>query len=101
MLNRNAAKQGKFGLDSDGVEWEETCYLWAAVDWSRGVNSLREGAIDAYAVILVRMRWSSQITMRSRIIHEGITYQILPETFHPDRHANTLQFTAQAIINDK
>jgi head-tail adaptor len=57
--------------------------------------------LDAYAVVVVRMRWSPDITCRSRIKYEGKVYQILPETFHDDRQANTIQFTAQAIINDK
>ena len=98
VLNRKAAVAGDFGLDSAGVEWVETVCLWAAVDWSKGVRSLREGAIDSYGVIMVRTRWSDQISMRSRIAWEGQTYQILPETFHVDKQENTIQFLAQAIV---
>lgn len=98
VLNRKAAVAGDFGLDSAGVEWVETVCLWAAVDWSKGVRSLREGAIDSYGVIMVRTRWSDQISMRSRIVWEGQTYQILPETFHADKQENTIQFLAQAIV---
>jgi len=101
VQSRTKAKQGKFGLDSAGAEFEDTCELWAAVDWAKGTSALREGSLDAYAVVVVRMRWSPDITCRSRIKYEGKVYQILPETFHDDRQANTIQFTAQAIINDK
>lgn len=98
VQNRKAAVANDYGLDGGGVEWTDTVCLWAAVDWSKGVRSLREGAIDSYGVVMVRMRWSDQINMRSRIVHEGTTYQILPETFHADKQANTIQFLAQAVI---
>ena len=101
VQNRKQAVSSDFGLDASGIEWDDTVCLWAAVDWQKGKSALREGAIDAYGVILVRTRWTDQITMRSRIVWENQTYQILPETFHPDKMQNTLQFLAQAIINDK
>lgn len=100
ILNRKAAHIGRFGLDSNGVEWEETATVWAAVDWAKGMRTLNAGAVDAYSVVLVRMNWNDAITMRSRIIHDGVTYQIMPDTFHADKYGNTIQFNAQAIIND-
>ena len=101
VLNRTQAEMGDFGLDSSGPEWEETTCLWANVTWTKGVRSLHEGAIDAYGVVEVRMRWTDLITMRSRIRYEGVTYNILPETFHPDKQDDTIQFLAQAVINDQ
>ena len=62
---------------------------------------MHEGALDSYGVVLVRTRWTNQVTERSRISYEGRTYQILPETFHADRQENTVQFIAQQIINEK
>ena len=100
ILNRTQAEMGDYGLDSSGPEWEEAGCVWANVTWTKGVRSLQVGAIDAYGVIEVRMRFTPCITMRSRIRHEGITYNVLPETFHPDRQENTIQFLAQAIVND-
>ena len=100
ILNRKKAETSGFGLDGSGIEWEESGSAWAAVDWARGMRTLNAGAIDAYGVVLVRMRWNCCINMRSRIVHEGTTYQVLPETFHADRQADTIQFNAQAIIND-
>ena len=61
---------------------------------------MREGALDAYAVVLVRMRWTPDVNMRSRIVWQANTYQIIPETFHADKQANTIQFMAQLVIND-
>lgn len=100
IQNRTEAQMGDFGLDSTGVTWENTCCLHANVEWQKGKSALREGAIDAYGVVLVRMRYTDKANMRSRIIYNDETYQIIPETFHADKHENTVQFMAQIIIND-
>ena len=100
IQNRKEAVVSDFGLDSGGIEWEDTITVWAAVDWVKGMRTLNAGAIDAYGIVMVRMRWNCYVTMRSRIVHDGQVYQILPETFHADRQENTIQFNAQAIIND-
>lgn len=100
IQNRTEATVSKFGLDSGGITWEETATVWAAVDFVRGLRAMREGAIDVYGIVMVRMLWTDDINMRSRIVHDGVTYQILPETFHADMQANTIQFNAQAIVAD-
>ena len=101
VLNRKVAQQGKFGLDSAGIEWENMGCVHANVDWQRGKSGMTAGALDSYGVKIVRMRWNNIITERSRILWHGKTYQILPETFNPDRQGNTIQFLCQQIINDK
>ena len=101
VQNRKEAQGGKFGIDSTGIEWENTTCLWASVDWQKGKAALNNGAMDAYGVVLVRTRWTTQINMRSRIVWQENTYQIVPETFHADRQENTIQFIAQQVINDK
>lgn len=101
IQNRKAAVQSKFGIDSNGPEYEDTVCLHANVGWKKGLGGLHEGALDVYGVVEVRMRWTNQVNERSRIVYEGRTYQIIPETFHPDRQDNTIQFLAQVIINDK
>ena len=100
ILNRTKAESSKFGLDGDGVKWDETACVHANVTWAKGARALNAGALDAYAVKEVRMRWTSDVTMRSRIKYEDQTYQILPETFNADKRANTIQFLMQVIIND-
>lgn len=100
IQNRMRSMNGKFGLDSGGLEWQYAATVWAAVDWAKGMRTLNTGAIDAYGVVLVRMNWNRFITMRSRIVYDGKIYQILPETFHADKQANTIQFNAQAIISE-
>jgi len=101
ILNRKEAVQGKFGLDSAGIEWEVESCVWANVDWQKGKSGMTAGALDAYGVKIVRMRWNSIITERSRIQWQGRTYQIIPDTFNPDRQENTIQFLCQQIVNDK
>jgi head-tail adaptor len=101
VLNRKSATGNQFGIDGDGVEWEEGDCLHANVTWAKGVKAMNAGALDAYTVAEVRMRWTDKITMRSRVKFEGNVYQIIPETFHPDKMENTLQFHMQLIVNDK
>ena len=101
ILNRKEAQQGKFGLDSAGIEWENMGCVHANVDWQRGKSGMTAGSLDAYGVKIVRMRWNSIITERSRIQWQGKTYQILPDTFNPNRQENTIQFFCQQIVNDK
>ena len=101
ILNRTEAQQGKFGLDSAGIEFESAATVWASVDWQKGKTAMNAGALDAYGVKIVRMRWNSVITERSRILWREKTYQILPETFNASRQENTIQFLCQQVVNDK
>ena len=101
IQNRKAATFGKFGMDSEGAEYEDTFVgMPADVTWNKGKRALNEGAIDAYGVVEIRIRYYDGINMRSRIVWNGQVYQILPETFHPDYQTNTIQFLAQLVINE-
>ena len=101
ILNRKDAVQGKFGLDSAGVEFESAGTVWASVDWAKGKGAMNAGALDVYGVVMIRMRYNTIVNERSRILYQGKTYQIIGETFHADRQENTIQFQAQQIVNDK
>lgn len=100
IQNRAAVAMGTYGLDSGGISWVTEATVWAAVDWAKGMRSLNAGSIDAYAVVMVRMNYNTIVNMRSRIVYQDTTYQILPETFHADMQANIIQFNAQAVINE-
>ena len=100
ILNRTEAQQGKFGLDSSGVEFETAGTVWAEVTWVRGKQAMNVGALDVYGVIMVRMRWNSIVNDRSRVQYDGKTYQILGDTFHAQRQDNTIQFHAQLIVKE-
>lgn len=102
ILNRaQSGGIGKYGRDSAGIDYAKTVTVWASVTWAKGMRAMNEGAIDAYGVVLIRMNWNDKVNQRSRIVYDGETYQILPETFHADKQANTIQFTAQVLINKK
>jgi head-tail adaptor len=100
-LNRKEAKVGKYGIDSAGIEWEEVGCIHANVDYQKGKSAMNAGALDAYAVKIVRMRWTNVFNERSRVKYQDKTYQIIPETFNANRHTDTLQFLMQLIVNDK
>ncbi len=100
ILNRTEAQQGKFGLDSSGVEFETAGTVWAEVTWVRGKQAMNVGALDVYGVIMVRMRYNTIVNDRSRIMFEGKTYQILGDTFHAQRQDNTIQFHAQLVVKE-
>lgn len=101
ILNRKEATDSKWGKDGSGVEWENVGTVWASVGWIKGMAAMNAGALDVYGVVMVRMRWNTLINERSRIQHDGKTYQILGETFHADRQENTIQFHAQQLVNEK
>jgi SPP1 family predicted phage head-tail adaptor len=101
ILNRTEQTIGKYGIDSAGVEWQQTGGpLWASVTWAKGNRALNAGALDAYEVENVRMNWTDAVNMRSRIQKDGKTYQILPETFHASYRKNEIEFKMQLIINE-
>lgn len=101
ILNRKQATTNRWGKDGSGVEWEQSGCVWAAVDFVKGLRTMREGALDVYGVVMVRMRWNNIVNLRSRILYDGQVYNILGETFHADKQANTIQFNAQIIVNEK
>ena len=100
-LNRKEAVAGKFGLDSAGIEWEEVGCLHANVDYQRGKSAMNAGSLDAYAVKIVRMRYTTAFNERSRVKYQDKTYQIIPETWNANHRENTLQFLMQLIVNDR
>lgn len=101
ILNRTAAQDGRFGLDSAGIEFTPAKTVWAEVTWAKGKAAMNAGALDVYGVVMVRMHYNTTVTERSRIMWNGKTYQILAETFHADRQENTIQFHAQQIVKDQ
>lgn len=98
ILNRTDGTAGTYGQDSGGVDWTEDAEVWASVDFVRGKRAMNEGALDVYAVEMVRMNWNDIVNVRSRIVYGENTYQILGDTFHSDKQMNIIQFHMQMII---
>lgn len=89
ILNKVAPSAKEFGSTTT---FEPVVSVWANVTWSKGVRSLREGALDAYDTVLIRMRWNDYVTRDSQLQCEGKTYQI--QSLHADRIENIVQITA-------
>lgn len=93
---RRVAADGKFGHSSAAPVYEPVVCLWASVKWTKGAKSMREGAFDAYDTIMIRTRWTTQLTRDSYIIYDGKTYQI--QSFQSDRQENIIQIVAIEIV---
>lgn len=93
ILNKVSPTQADFG---ETTSYAEAAEVWADVTWSKGVRSLREGALDAYDTVLIRMRYNDIVTRDSRLQHDGVTYQI--QSLHRDYQDNTIQITATEIV---
>ena len=93
ILNKKSPSERAFG---ETTEYETVACVHANLTWSKGVKALREGALDAYDTVIIRMRWNNVVTRDSRLECEGVTYQI--QSLHADRLDNTIQITATEII---
>ena len=93
ILNKVLPTQGEFG---ETTQYEVKSCVWAQVTWSKGVKALREGALDAYDTIMVRMRYNSVVSRDSRLLIDGVTYQI--QSMHRDYQDNTIQITATEVV---
>ena len=60
--------------------------------FSKGVKSLREGALDAYDTLLFGMLYNPRITRESMLVYDGRTFQI--QSFNRDYGSNEIQITA-------
>ena len=90
---RNKVTATTFG---DTTGYADAGTVWADVTFSKGVKSLREGALDAYDTVIIRMRWNNIVSRDSRLSFDGREYQIL--SFHRDYQENIIQITAQEIV---
>ena len=93
ILNKVDPSKVGFG---ETTKYEQVAYVHADVTWSKGVKSLREGALDAYDTVLIRMRWNNIVTRESMLECDGVRYQI--QSLHADKMENIVQITATEII---
>ena len=93
ILNKKDADKLAFG---ETTKYEPACCVWANVTWTKGVKALREGALDAYDTVMIRMRWNNLVTRDSLLECAGVTYQI--QSLHADYQDNIVQITATEVI---
>lgn len=93
VLSRMAASAGEFGRGSGGQTYVVSQEVWAAIDFVRGLSALREGALDAYDTVMIRMRWNPTVTRESLLWHDGRMYEV--QQLNSERQRNQMQITAQ------
>lgn len=91
ILNKVTASE--FG---SSTRYEAADTVHAGVDWNRGVAALREGALDKYGIIVIRMNYTPVATRDSRYQWKGRIFQATD--FWADEFENKIQITAQEIV---
>lgn len=93
ILNKVLPTQAEFG---NTTAYEVVGTVPCRVTWNKGQKSLREGALDAYDTVMIRMRWNNKVTRDSRLLYNGKTYQI--QSLNGNYQDNEIQITAIEII---
>ena len=93
ILNKVQPSERQFG---EKTGYRRDGSMWSSYEFSKGTRALREGALDAYDTVLIRMRWNKLVRRDSQLVYDGVTYQI--QSFHADRQDNTIQITATEIV---
>lgn len=100
ILNRRVKIMARTGggqteLGKSSGEWAEVGTVWAGVTWTRGAKALREGALDAYDTVMVRMRWRGDVNRDVRIVDGGKVYEV--DTMQGDRQQNVVQLVCHEV----
>lgn len=83
---------GEYGRNSGGVRYTKLGTFWANITFTKGVRAMREGAVDAYDTLMIRMRWNAQINRDSLIAYDDRVFCI--QSLHRDHSDNIVQITA-------
>lgn len=94
---RDEATTSRFGVDGGGVTFTAVGTFWANVTFTKGVKAMREGAVDAYDTIMVRMRWRDDVDRDCIVQHDDRWFGI--ESFHRDYSSNIIQMTCRELAN--
>lgn len=95
ILTRERATGGERGRGSGEPTFTPNCTVWASLTWTKGARAMQAGALEAYDVVMIRMRWHPAVNRDCRFQCEGKTYQVLQ--LNDDKRANTIQIIAQEI----
>lgn len=92
---RSRKESSKTALGMTSGDWEAVGMAWAGVTWARGAKALREGALDAYDTVMIRMRWNALVSRDSRIVADGKVYEV--DTMQADKMADTMQLLCHEV----
>jgi head-tail adaptor len=98
IFNRVAAEDDIYGMDSSGVVYEPLGELCANVTFNKGVNAMREGAVDAYDYIMVRIRYNESVRRDSIILYDRRYWKI--ESFNSDYREDKIQMTCVEMVGE-
>ncbi len=93
IRNRKVSSTTALGLTSG--DWEAVGMAWAGITWNRGAKAMREGALDAYDTVMIRMRWNALVSRDSRIVADGKVYEV--DTMQSDKTADTMQLLCHEV----
>ena len=88
---------GDFGRSSGGQKYTLLGEFWASEKFDKGMKSLREGAVDAYDIVMFRMRFNADIDRWCLIQYQGKWFQI--QSCNEDYQTNEIQITAKEMAN--
>ena len=95
VAKRATDESATFGK-SGQPKYEILGTFWMGETFNKGVKAMREGALDAYDTVMIRMRYNTIVSRESRLLHDGVTYQI--QSLHRDYQDNTIQITATEVV---
>lgn len=107
LLNRRIAiarrmaqqEASPFGRGATAERWYIAQRIWASITFSRGTKSLREGALDAYEVLLVRCHYHALLSRDCRLVIKDKVYEI--QSYNEDQQANEVQLTCVELTGAK
>ena len=82
----------------DTTQWQADGTVWANVTFSKGVKAMREGAVDAYDYIMVRIRHNESVRRDSIILHDMRYWKI--ESFNSDYREDKIQMTCVEMVGE-
>lgn len=94
VLERQEAIFGDYGRK--GGDFVPVTTIWANCTFTKGVKAMREGALDAYDVYMVRCDCHKKLTRDCRLSFGNRIYQIT--SFNEDREQNEVQMICQEMI---
>ena len=99
IAKRMDSEGGDFGRKSGGQKYTLLGEFWASEKFDKGMKSLREGAVDAYDIVMFRMRFHECIDRWCLVQYHGRWYQI--QSFNEDFQTNEIQITAIEMANQQ
>lgn len=97
IAKRTKAEAGNFGYDSAGITYQVVGTYSGGFSWNKGQKAMREGAMDAYDIVMFRFHAYVPVDRWCLLKCNGVWYQI--ESLNTDHQDNQTQITAREMVN--